>query len=160
MSDSISNNDNFYSELPVYDGFASVSRLDCYSPLPDDWLIVVADVQDSTGAIEAGQYKAVNIVGVSVITALRNMARPIALPYVFGGDGACLCIPPSLLAQAEVSLLATRAMAKVQFGLNLRVGIIPVEKVMQEGYTVLLLRHLMSMHYIQAAFAGGCVEYA
>ena len=64
--------DNYYSKLPIHADFSVVSDLSKYSKLPDDWFIVAADIQNSTGAIKSGKYKAVNIVGVSVITAIRN----------------------------------------------------------------------------------------
>lgn len=151
---------NFYSSIPVLDNFSQVSDLSNYVRLPDDWLIVAADVQNSTNAIKNGQYKAVNIAGVCVITSIRNVAGPIELPYIFGGDGATLCVPPSVLGETRNALIATRQMVHDQFGLNLRVGIIPVETVKKAGYEVLVARHRMSEFYIQAAFSGGGVEYA
>ena len=154
------NSEQFYSTLPVHTEFAAVSDLANYVSLPDDWSILAADVQDSTGAIKAGQYKGVNITGVSVITSIKNIAKPLELPYIFGGDGTTLCIPPALLQQSKEALLATRLMAETQFHLRLRVGVVPVRLVREAGLDVLVLRHRMSKYYIQAAFAGGGIEYA
>ncbi|MEE9552012.1 MAG: DUF3095 domain-containing protein [Gammaproteobacteria bacterium] len=152
--------DNFYSELPILSEFSAVSDLTNYKTLPDDWHIVAADVKNSTGAIRSGLYKAVNIVGVSVITSVRNEVKPLMIPYMFGGDGATLCIPPGFIERAREALIATKLMAEKQFGLNLRVGIVPVEAVKDAGHEVLVVRHRMSEHFIQAAFAGGGVEHA
>ncbi len=152
--------DNFYSSLPVQADFSVVSDLSKYSILPDDWFIVAADIENSTGAIKAGKYKSVNIVGVSVITAIRNIAPSILLPSIFGGDGASLCIPPSLFDHAKKALIATRFMAENQFDLKLRVGIVPIEVVRNAGQEVFVSRYIMSEHYNQAAFAGGGIEYA
>jgi Protein of unknown function (DUF3095) len=152
--------DKFYSELPIHTDFSIVSDLSRYSKLPADWFIVAADIQNSTGAIKAGQYKAVNIIGVSVITAIRNISSSILLPYMFGGDGASLCIPASLVEQTKQALIATKLMAKKQFDLNLRVGIVPIDRVRDAGYEVFVSRYKMSDHYNQAAFAGGGIEYA
>lgn len=152
--------DNFYSSLPVQADFSVVSDLSKYSILPDDWFIIAADIENSTGAIKAGKYKAVNIVGVSVITAIRNIAPSILLPSMFGGDGASLCIPPSLFEHAKKALIATKFMAEKQFDLKLRVGIVPIEVVRNAGQEVFVSRYKMSQHYNQAAFAGGGIEYA
>lgn len=63
------------------------------------------------GAIRSGLYKAVNILGVSVITAVVNVAKPLTIPYMFGGDGASLCIPPALVT----CLISPRAGAHFHF---------------------------------------------
>jgi hypothetical protein len=62
--------ENFYAELPILEDFSSTSDFSKYSTLPDDWQIVVADVEDFTSAIASGEYKAVNILSVSVITSI------------------------------------------------------------------------------------------
>lgn len=152
--------DNFYTQLPVYDNFSAVSDLSNYSEIPEDWYVVAADVKDSTGAIKSGLYKAVNIVGVSVITSVRNAARPEQIPYIFGGDGASLCIPPSLLAKTRQALMATRKMAESQFGLTLRVGAVPLNILKEAGHSVLIARYHLTEFNIQTAFAGGGIEYA
>jgi len=56
---------SFYSAIEPVEDFEALVRPESYAPLPEDWSVVVADVVDSTGAIEAGEYKAVNTVGVS-----------------------------------------------------------------------------------------------
>jgi hypothetical protein len=152
--------EKFYSDLTVFDNFSVVSDLSSYTKIPSDWYIVAADVKNSTIAIEKGLYKSVNIVGVSVITSVRNSTKPLLLPYIFGGDGATICIPPTVLIKVKQALISTREMAEKQFGLTLRVGVIPVSDVLNEGYEVLITRHRMSKFYIQTAFAGGGVEYA
>lgn len=152
--------DGFYAGLPVLDHFPAVCDLANYTELPDDWQIIVADVENSTGAIQAGLYKAVNILGVSVITAVLNETKPLNVPYIFGGDGASLCIPSRLVPQARRALLATQAMAQQSFVLHLRVGIVPVNVIRKAGLRVLVARHRVSKHYVQAAFAGGGIEYA
>src|SRR5262245_46595028 len=81
---------DFYAALPVLDDFAAVVRSEGYRPLPDDWLVAVSDVRGSTAAVRQGRYKEVNLIGASTIMAILNVARPIAIPYVFGGDGASL----------------------------------------------------------------------
>lgn len=154
------NSDGFYAALPVLEHFSGVCALDNYRELPDDWHVVVGDVQDSTGAIRAGQYKGVNVLGVALITAVQNAARPLAIPCIFGGDGACLAIPESLLPQARRALLATRAMAERQFQLKLRVGIVPCADLRAAGRKVLVAKHRMSKYYVQSAFAGGGIEHA
>ena len=152
--------DSFYSDLPILADFAAISDFSKYAELPEDWQIVVADVEDSTGAIAAGQYKAVNILGVSIITSVLNIAQPLIIPSVFGGDGAALAIPARLAEDASKALVDVKMLALSQYGLNLRVGIVPVKVIKSAGYKILVARHRISESYLQAAFAGGGIEYA
>jgi hypothetical protein len=120
----------------------------------------VADVRHSTQAIEKGLYKAVNIIGASVIIGVLNLAKPTAVPFVFGGDGAILCLPPHLAAVVPDTLRTVRSLARQVYGLDLRVGLIPVQAIQQAGYEVRVARLRVSDYYVQAAFTGGGLTYA
>ena len=65
-----------------------------YSPLPDDWIIGVSDIVESTKAIAADRYKAVNMAGAAVIAAVTNALEGREFPFVFGGDGASFAVSP------------------------------------------------------------------
>ncbi|HEY9879063.1 MAG TPA: DUF3095 family protein [Leptolyngbyaceae cyanobacterium] len=68
--------ENFYADLPGVDNFFSAIDANNLVPVPDDWYIIIADIKDSTEAIEAGRYKAVNLLGASSIAAvLRGCLR-------------------------------------------------------------------------------------
>ena len=152
--------DHFYAGLSAFDDFSEITDLSRYKEVPEDWQLVVADISDSTNAIQSGLYKAVNILGVSVITSIVNIAKPLAIPYIFGGDGATLCIPASLVPRARTALIATRILANRTHGLNLRVGLIPINIIYKAGLKILVAKHRMSPYYVQAVFAGGGIEYA
>ncbi|MFO7538550.1 MAG: DUF3095 domain-containing protein [Chloroflexota bacterium] len=151
---------DFYQDLPILEEFTAVTELAHYQPIPDDWSIVVADVRHSTQAIEKGLYKAVNIIGASVIIGVLNLAKPTAVPFVFGGDGAILCLPPHLAAVVPDTLRTVRNLASQVYGLDLRVGLIPVQAIQQAGYEVRVARLRVSDYYVQAAFTGGGLTYA
>ncbi|MGB8106184.1 MAG: DUF3095 family protein, partial [Pseudolabrys sp.] len=61
---------DFYESLPVFREFTQVVDETCYRPLPGDWIIGVADVQQSTRAIRENRYKAVNMAGAAVIASI------------------------------------------------------------------------------------------
>ncbi len=46
---------DFYDSIPMLDRFETVGDTDRYVPLPAGWLVGVADVENSTKAIAAGQ---------------------------------------------------------------------------------------------------------
>jgi hypothetical protein len=47
-----STNDDFYRTAPTFRDFRLVADEFSFSPLPEDWLIGVADVEQSTKAIQ------------------------------------------------------------------------------------------------------------
>lgn len=148
---------HFYAQLPLFTRFEDVTHPENYSPLPDDWVILIADVVGSTKAIDSGRYKDVNVVGASAIIAVLNAAGDIVVPYTFGGDGASLLVPGSLRPAAERALCGTRRMAHDSFGLELLVAAIPVAEVRAAGKDVRVAKFGASKNFSQAMFAGGGV---
>jgi hypothetical protein len=147
--------DSFYGSLEPVDAFERLASPASYAPLPSDWALVAADIQNSTVAIREGRYKNVNTVGVSVIAAARNVVRPVEVPYVFGGDGALVCVPTRFVPELRTAMAATCAMSLESFGLNLRVGIVPVSYVREQGLDIVVARQQVSRHYVQCALHGG-----
>jgi len=152
--------DTFYADLPVLEDFEEVANPAHYTPVPDDWLVAVGDVRDSTGAIERGQYKQVNMVGASLIAALLNVTGPYAVPYMFAGDGAALCVPPRYEEAVIRGLAGTRKMAREEFGFQFTVGLMPVGDLRAQGAPVLVSRFRLSEIIEQAVFMGSGLHLA
>ena len=150
----------FYAALPVLSDFAAVTRTENFTALPDDWHVATCDVRNSTRAVEAGNYKHVNTVGASAVTAMLNAAGALDIPFVFEGDGSAFCVPPELLEDAKAALVKTQEMAHKSFGLELRVATLSVAKIRKAGFSIWVARVRVSENYIQAAFAGGGMAYA
>ena len=152
--------DSFYASLPAVDHFDDLTDSSNYRPLPEDWCLAIADVVNSTGAIAAGEYKAVNTAGVSVIAAITNCLKPLDIPYVFGGDGALVCLPRTASEKASRALAATAAMAQQSFGLELRTALVPSSFLIEHNQQLLVARQRVSPHYDQCAFFGGGAHFA
>jgi hypothetical protein len=152
--------DTFYADVPVLEDFVQVADPAHYTPVPDGWRVAVGDVRNSTGAIEEGQYKEVNVVGGSLITAVLNVVGPYSVPYMFAGDGAAICVPPGPEDAVEQALAGTRAMAADRFGLRLSVGLVPIEDLRAQGAPVLVSRFRLSDTIEQAVFMGGGLHVA
>jgi len=153
-------NDRFYNELPPFRRFDDFTVFDAYAPVPDDWVVMIADVEGSTRAIEEGNYKAVNMVGAASITAVLNTRGGIEIPFVFGGDGGTLIVPGALRQAAGDALLRLQAASEDLFGLTLRVGAIPVADLRALGHDVRVRKFELSPGNYLAMFAGGGVERA
>src|SRR5271168_4404787 len=133
--------DAFYAGVPVFRGFQTLMEPAHYAPLPDDWTIGVADVIQSTKAIEAKRYKAVNMAGAAVIAAVTNALGDRKFPFVFGGDGASFAVAASDREQAKGALAATAAWADGELGLAMRVALVPVAEIRAQGCDVRVARY-------------------
>ncbi|WP_262269909.1 DUF3095 domain-containing protein [Microvirga yunnanensis] len=144
----------------AYSEFSLVLDPSIYEPLPDDWLIGITDVVDSTSAIEAGRYKDVNYAGASVIAALGNAWGAFDFPFVFRGDGAAFALPPQGLTIATSVLRQVATFAESGLGLTLRVGLLPVHEIRAGGRDVRIARYAASGNATYAMFAGGGLKWA
>jgi hypothetical protein len=152
--------ESFYSNLPAQRGFANVANPARYAPLPDDWLIGVADVADSTKAVQAKRYKAVNMAGAAVIAGITNAIGHRDFPFVFGGDGASFAVPPADECTVREALAATAAWVRDELDLTLRVGLLPVAALRQRGADVRVARYAASDNVSLAMFSGGGLALA
>jgi hypothetical protein len=151
---------DFYSRLPVLDMFADLMDLRSYTPAPPDWCLVVADLQGSTEAIKAGRYKDVNIIAASTLIALKNALDGMDVPFVFGGDGVTLLIPPEVRPTVEATLVGVQEHVRLTYKLVLRAGVVRVSDVLAQGAHVLVARYLLAGDMTQAMFAGGGLSLA
>ncbi|MBI4382658.1 MAG: DUF3095 domain-containing protein [Nitrospinae bacterium] len=140
--------------FPIIDEFGEVFDFARHVAVPSDWSIVISDVKGSTQAIEAGRYKEVNVVGASSIIAVLNSAKGEEVPYVFGGDGATFLVPSHLRESSCQALLAARKMARKAFGLDLRVGVVPIGELRAKGFQVKMARYRASDFLVQAVLSG------
>ncbi len=152
------NSDLFYNELAPFHDFADFIELNAYEPVPDDWIVMIADVQRSTRAIEEGHYKDVNMIGAASITAVLNTCGDVEVPFVFGGDGGTVVVPGALRKAACDALIGLQAISQATFGLSLRVGAIPVADLRAQGADVRVRKYELSSGNYLAMFAGGGVE--
>ena len=127
----------FYSDLPT--NTLPISQLvgdeARFVAVPEDWQVILTDVRKSTQALSDGKHQVVNLVATGSIIAGLNIAHQagISLPFFFGGDGATLLAPPSLAGRIEQALIVHRDNTRANFGLDLRVGSVPLADVYRQG---------------------------
>ncbi len=133
-------NEAFFDTLPVFEEFEGVADADNYRPLPDGWVLACADIVSSTQAITSGRYKAVNMAGASVISAILNSIGRRDLPFVFGGDGAFVAVPGSTVGQTRAALAAVKTWVAEELQLELRAAIVPIADIRAAGLDVRVAR--------------------
>jgi hypothetical protein len=152
--------DTFFHNMPAMTHIREITDLSKYQDVPDNWWIAITDVRDSTGAIQRGEYKSVNAVAAATITAVLNAIPNVDVPFLFGGDGASIVVPPAVRYKVADSLAAVKRLAKEQFKLELRIGMVPVSDVRAGGYEVKAGKIHLSDNFHQPVFTGGGLDYA
>lgn len=152
--------DAFFSALPVFTRFEGVTDDENYRALPDDWYLALADIVSSTEAIAAGRYKAVNMAGASVISAVLNALQRGDYPFVFGGDGACIAIPAAGLDRVRQALASVQSWVAEDLQLSLRAALVPMTDIRAQGLDVRVARFSPTDFVSYAMFVGGGTSWA
>jgi hypothetical protein len=152
---------DFYARLPAVESFTRLADPDVYASLPTGWVVGLSDVVESTRAIEAGRYKAVNMAGASLIAAVANaLGAATEFPFSFGGDGASFAVPSNHEGLARSALAATGAWVRDELGLKLRTALVPVDAARDAGFDVKVARFSPSRGVSYAMFVGGGLAFA
>lgn len=156
----IAADDAFLAGLPVFRHFEDVADPALYRALPPGWGLAIADIVDSTAAIGAGRYKAVNMAGAAVISGISNSLGRHDLPFVFGGDGAAVAVPADGLPLAGRTLSNVQRWVKDDLDLAMRVALVPIEDIRANGFDVRVARFQASEDVSYAMFSGGGNSWA
>lgn len=160
MSIAASTTSEFTHSLPRLERFSNAIPTDNYVPLPNDWYVAVTDVVSSRKAIAEGRYKAVNMAGVSMISAIMNALGHQQIVYAFGGDGAAVAFAPQDLPVVNDALSKTMRWVEEDLDLNLRAAIVPLSDIRDAGKDVLVVGVKISEALTNYAFLGGGVAWA
>ena len=152
--------DEFLTGLPVFQHFDDVADPALYRALPPGWGLAIADIIDSTSAIGTGRYKAVNMAGAAVISSISNSLGRHDLPFVFGGDGAAVAVPPDGLSVAGIALSNVQRWVKDDLSLAMRVALVPIEDIRDNGFDIRVARFQASEDVSYAMFSGGGNSWA
>jgi len=156
----IAADEEFLAGLPVFRHFEDVADPALYRALPPGWGLAIADIVDSTAAIGTGRYKAVNMAGAAVISSVSNSLGRHDLPFVFGGDGAAVTVPPHGLPVARTALSNVQRWVKDDLDLAMRVALVPVEDIRSNGFDIRVARFQASEDVSYAMFSGGGNSWA
>lgn len=133
-----------------------ISKKENFVEVPPDWHIVVTDIRNSTGAYDKGKYFEMNIASASCIIIAMNIAKKerLEIPFIYGGDGAAIVVPPDLLEETLEELSTLRNNVSKNFDISLRVGDVCVQEIIDAGYHLVVAKYQVAKKYTQAVFLG------
>ncbi len=144
-----------YSQLPPCEDLrAALKSVEAMPLVPDDWVMIITDIVNSTSHATAGAYKNVNLVSAACIVAALNALGRRDIPFIFGGDGALLACHEQDTATVAGALLGMKRLAAKTFSFDLRVGAYPAGELRRAGSPVRWTKLQATPDLTQVLFAG------
>ncbi|QAA80689.1 DUF3095 domain-containing protein [Aequorivita sp. H23M31] len=141
-----------------------LTREALFSVVPKTWSIVIADIENSTQAVQKGAHNDVNLSAtgsiVTVLNTLKNLDHKIEVPYFFGGDGATFLIPNSTLGTVLKALQNYSRHIENTFQLMLRFGYLGVQDVYLKGITLKITKIRYNKLFTAPVVLGKGLKYA
>lgn len=149
--------------LPMIHDFAAEAADPVrYAALEGDWWLAIADVIGSTRLAGEGRHRDVNFVAAAVVAvlsrAIQQGDQPVACQ--FGGDGAMAAVPPGRQDAARDALAALAHWAGEVMDVPLRIGIVPVRALHDQGLEVMAALQDVGNGNSFGLFLGGGVAAA
>lgn len=151
---------SLYKSMAPFTDFRDATNEQMYVRVPDDHVVVIADIRGSTKLISDGRYRDVNLLGAAVIAGLMNELGREEFAFVFGGDGASVILTQSQFDRIQPTLLGIQQLAKSNFQIDLRIGAVPMHLISKSGGMILMAKFQMSPINTMAMFLGGGLAIA
>lgn len=156
--------DHFYNDLPANRMALAdlLVKASLFHPVPANWHVIITDIKGSTQAVQSGLHETVNLIATGSIVTVLNLAFRVGItvPFFFGGDGATFIVPPSIVDQAMQGLLLYQLNTSENFNLELRVGVVPVQEIYQEGHELNISKFSLSDAFSIPVILGKGLSFA
>jgi hypothetical protein len=146
--------DSFYEDLVPFHQFQDLTDDKHYARIPSDWNIIITDIKGSTKAIQQGLYREVNLIGAASIVAVCKVLKKLDFPFIFGGDGATMLIPPDQTTRVLACLEDLKQLTKKNFELDLRVGIVSMQEILDHGEIIEVAKYQLTQGRTMAMMRG------
>jgi hypothetical protein len=155
---------NFYNDLTsitlkIEDVLADENY---FTQVPPDWHVIIADIENSTQAIEGGRHDDVNLIAAGSLISVINVtkAHNLEVPYFFGGDGGTVIVPEQLLKKVLAGLNAHRRNSLKTFSLDLKIGSVSIQEITDAGYDLKVAKIGVCKGYNKSVVIGNGLKYA
>jgi hypothetical protein len=151
----------FKSKLPLIELLKDESL---FFNVPENWVIVVTDIENSTDAVAKGFHNDVNLSAtgsiITVLNTLKTINETVEIPYFFGGDGSTFIVPKAVLNPIVLALYNYSQHIKKTLQLNLRVGHLEVNKVYANKISLRITKLRHNKYLTTPVVLGNGLKYA
>lgn len=154
---------HFYKSLkPLKLSVTQIFEASNFCDVPSSWHIIIADVKNSTEAVNDGRHNDVNLVAAGSLIVGLNIARnhTIDIPFFFGGDGGTMLVPAEILAEVIAGLKTHNQNSTKNFGLAMHIGSIPVNEITGAGHHVKIAKVQFGKDFNKAIVLGDGLQIA
>jgi hypothetical protein len=135
-----------------------------FQAVPEDWYVVVADILDSTIAVQNGLHTKVNLAAtgsvVAVMNTVQSKLQDSSIPYFFGGDGATFLVPETLAPAVDIALKNYSHHVQDNLQLTLRTGMVSVKEIRKKGYQLNIAKSKLNKYLTIPVVLGNGLQYA
>ena len=135
-----------------------------FHPVPEDWHLILIDVENSTQAIQEGKHQDINLSATGAIVAVLNTIKKlypnVRVPYFFGGDGVTYISPPELVEELIQVLATYRIHILDTCGLHFKLGSIKLEEVYKTKLTLRIAKLKLTPQLTIPIVIGNGFKYA
>lgn len=159
-------NSSFYTSIPVKRSrlYRVIQNKKAFKSVPGDWIVVVADVKNSTESVKSGNHHDVNLAAtgsiVAVLNTLNATLQNCEIPYFFGGDGVTFLIPPEKEAVTKKALSIYSIHIKKNLKLTLRTGMLKVFEIYDDGYAIDIAKYQLNKLMVIPLIKGNGLKHA
>ncbi len=154
---------DFYSDLtPLSISVTDVLQPECFSEVPDSWYVIIADVKNSTAAVNAGRHNDVNLVAAGSLIAALNIVKKykVEIPFFFGGDGGTVLVPGPIFSDVVAALTTHNKNSIKNFGLEMHIGSISIKDILEAGHFIKIAKQQIDSYFNKAIIIGDGLRYA
>lgn len=157
---------NFYQDLPrvTLPLNKVIGDASFFHNVPKDWSVIIADIKDSTIAIQNGLHNEVNLSSTGCIVAVLNTIKKESLsykiPYFFGGDGATFLVPDEIQELVMSALKRHSIHVQDTFNLALRTGTMNVAHITHAGRKIHICKYKLNQYLTIPVVLGTGLKYA
>lgn len=148
-------------KIPIHELLNEIHR---FEPVPDNWYVVVADIENSTEAVNNGLHGSVNLAATGSIIAVLNELKQIdatfKIPYFFGGDGATFLIPGNYIIDVVNILDRYTVHVKNTMFLTLRADKMAVSEVYKNGHSLKITKFKLNTFLTVPVVLGLGLKFA
>ncbi|GAB4146227.1 MAG: DUF3095 domain-containing protein [Patescibacteria group bacterium] len=150
----------FYSQLAEIGSISEGLDPYKYLPVPRDWFVLIIQAQNTIEATIAKKYHNINLLVTAAIVALKQLEPESEFPFLFQGDRAYILIPGHLHLPSRSTLAGIKNLAKIKFGIRIKLGSIPVQNIYNDNYKLGITKIKLSAAFSYSYLVGNGLSYA
>lgn len=154
---------NFYRDIKALKlPLARAMEDRSFFELPSDWVVVIADIKNSTAAVAEGRHNDVNLVAAGCLIAALNIAKEkqVEIPFFFSGDGGAVLVPADISDDVVAALHRHNENAMKNFGLSLHLGSLLAKDIFSNGATLRIAKIQVGENLSKALVIGNGLKAA